>query len=395
MNNPNNTAVTISGSGKITAVINGQVYTLDQSHPNYTKALDSVKLQDWESFLDHVDITRKVQDFILNNDVKIVDGIITYKDEIIHNTLTKRVISFMQQDLPFKPLLNFLYNLMENPSYRAVNELYDFLDAGELPITEDGHFLAFKNVRADYKDIHSGTFDNSVGSICEMPRYKVDEDKDRTCSTGLHFCSINYLPHFSDSNGGHTMIVKINPKDVVSIPTDYNNTKGRCSRYEVIGEYTEDWRSKLGRGENGFSHDLYSSDGGEYEEETCENCGTTLDNYDEDETLCNSCANSDECDENHCFCDKQDEHGDIACKQDEDQYPKTTRNYDPVKEPEIEEMMQKLLHSVTDEAQVGNEGDDHLSGGQATETSVGVKPDGTLFHNLRDRLGRFVKNNVG
>ena len=29
------------------------------------------------------------------------------------------------------------------------------------------------------------------------------------------------------------MIVKINPADVVAIPTDYNNTKGRCCKYVV------------------------------------------------------------------------------------------------------------------------------------------------------------------
>jgi hypothetical protein len=33
------------------------------------------------------------------------------------------------------------------------------------------------------------------------------------------------------------MIVKINPADVVAIPTDYNNQKGRCCRYEVVDEY--------------------------------------------------------------------------------------------------------------------------------------------------------------
>ena len=32
------------------------------------------------------------------------------------------------------------------------------------------------------------------------------------------------------------MILKINPADVVAIPKDYNNTKGRTCRYEVIGE---------------------------------------------------------------------------------------------------------------------------------------------------------------
>ena len=206
---------------------------------------------------------------------------------------------------------------------------------GELPITEDGHFLAFKNVKIDYKDIHSGTFDNSVGKVCEMPRYKVDEDKDRTCSSGLHFCSIAYLPSFSDSNGGHTMIVKINPKDVVAIPADYNNTKGRTCKYEVIGEYTENWREKLGRGENGFDSDLYSSDGGEYE-------------GDDDEDY--SDGDSGDCDQEDTGCCGNN------CCQDE-----PTQN----------------------DADVAQDG-------------YGVKPNGHLFHNVRNALGKFVKkNNLG
>jgi hypothetical protein len=350
MNNTNN-AVTITGSGKITSCINGAIYTIDTDHPNYHKALQCVKEQDWDGFLDAVDLSRKVKDFILNSDVQIVDGAIIYKGEIIHNTLTKRVISFMQQDLPFKPLLTFLINLMDNPSKRAVDELYDFLEVGELPITEDGYFLAFKNVKSDYKDIHSGTFDNSVGSVCEMRRNQVDEDKDRTCSYGLHFCSIKYLPHFRDSNGGHTMIVKINPKDVVAIPADYNNTKGRTCRYEVIGEYTDDWRSKLDRDENGFDSDLYSSDGGEYEDDDddaplCHICGTDLTNtYDDYEgERCKSCADVED-----------DQHGDECCG--------NNCCHDEVSQ---------------NDADVANDG-------------YGVKPNGHKFHNMRDAFGRFIK----
>jgi hypothetical protein len=91
-------------------------------------------------------------------------------------------------------------------------------------------------VREDFKDIHSGTFDNSVGAICEMERNTVDDNKEQTCSAGLHFCSQEYLPNFGSGRGDHVMILKINPRDVVSIPVDYNNSKGRCCRYEVIGE---------------------------------------------------------------------------------------------------------------------------------------------------------------
>jgi hypothetical protein len=36
------------------------------------------------------------------------------------------------------------------------------------------------------------------------------------------------------------VIVKINPRDVVSIPTDYNDSKGRACRYEVVDEIDKD-----------------------------------------------------------------------------------------------------------------------------------------------------------
>ena len=89
------------------------------------------------------------------------------------------------------------------------------------------------------------------------------------------------------------MIVKINPADVVSIPKDYNNTKGRACKYEVIAEYTEDWRSKLNKGESGWDAELYTSDGDEYEDS-------------DDDSDPEDCTYSNGCDENHCFCEDKD-----------------------------------------------------------------------------------------
>ena len=303
-NTTTQTAVIITGSGKIAATINGVSYTIDTDHPKYKQALDAVRQKNWNGFVNLVNISQQVQSYFDGTNVEVKDGSINYHGQVIHNTLTKRILNFMRDGLPHEPLLNFFKNLMENPSKRAVDELYDFLEAGELPITEDGHFLAFKNVRSNYKDIHSGTFDNSVGKVCEMPRNGVDEDKNRTCSAGLHFCSIKYLPSFTDSDGGKTMIVKINPRDVVAIPADYNNTKGRTCRYEVVAEYKDDWRSKIQREESGWDSDLYSSDGGEYEFD------------DEDE----ECSYSDpDCDENHCFCEDQ-KNGWVKHKRNNDEY---------------------------------------------------------------------------
>jgi len=304
-NTTTQTAVIITGSGKIAATIDGVSYTIDTDHPKYQQALNAIRQKDWTGFVNIVNISKQVQSYFDGTNVEVKDGSINYHGQIIHNTLTKRILNFMRDGLPHEPLLNFFKNLMDNPSKRAVDELYDFLEAGELPITEDGHFLAFKNVRSNYKDIHSGTFDNSVGKVCEMPRNGVDEDKDRTCSAGLHFCSISYLPSFMDSDGGKTMIVKINPKDVVAIPADYNNTKGRTCRYEVVAEYKDDWRSKIDREESGWDSNLYSSDGGDYE-------------FDDDDE---ECSYSNGCDENHCFCGDEDEqNGWVKHKRNHDEY---------------------------------------------------------------------------
>jgi len=361
--NTNNNAVTITGSGKIASFINGQSYTIDTDHPNYDTLLKAARNRDWSTFEANVNVSQTLNAY-LSHGISVKDGIVTYEGEELHNSLTNRIVSFVKQDLPFEPLVKFLHNLLQNPSKRAVDELYNFLEVGELPITEDGCFLAYKNVKVDFTDIHSGSFDNSVGKVCEMPRYKVDEDKDRTCSYGLHFCSIKYLPHFSDSNGGHTMIVKINPKDVVAIPADYNNTKGRCCRYEVLAEYTDNWREKLNRGENGFDHDLYDEDGNEYEEDEdeqtyCDKCGDdlTTDNYDGNgDLLCGECY-----DDKYSGCCGGGCHG------------KTT---------------------LTDEDVVGNQGNDHLAGGCMADFDEAIPsptPTPSPYHNVRDGKGRFTK----
>jgi hypothetical protein len=143
------------------------------------------------------------------------------------------MIAMLQEGFPIEPMVTFMENLMSNPSRQAVQELYGFLEKNNLPITPDGHFLAYKKVRDDYLDCHSGTMDNSVGKIVEMERNEVDDNRNNTCSAGLHFCGHSYLAHFS---GARTVIVKINPRDVVSIPSDYNDAKGRACRYEVVGE---------------------------------------------------------------------------------------------------------------------------------------------------------------
>ena len=216
----------------VTVVIGNKPHTISKTHITYQKVVDAIKAGDWETVQNIIEPKKVVLDYGQGR-VSIKGETLYWDGEEFNGTLAVRMINMLQEGFTIEPLINFMENLMENPSKRSVDELYGFLEKNNLPITPDGHFLAYKRVRDDYKDVHSGTMDNSPGQIVSMPRNKVDDDKDKTCSTGLHFCSEGYLKHFG---GARTVIVKINPRDVVSIPSDYDNTKGRACRYEVIGE---------------------------------------------------------------------------------------------------------------------------------------------------------------
>ena len=221
----------IQGSN-IVVVIGNKSHTVSKTHITYQKVLDAIKAQDWDSLPDIIEPKKVVLNYGQGN-VTIKGETLYWKGKELNTGLSVRMITMLQEGFPVEPMVNFMENLYSNPSHRAVTELYGFLEKNNLPITPDGHFLAYKKVREDFLDCHSATMDNSVGQVVEMERHDVNDNKDETCSTGLHFCGMSYLSCFG---GERTVIVKVNPADVVSIPSDYNDAKGRACRYEVIGE---------------------------------------------------------------------------------------------------------------------------------------------------------------
>ena len=223
--------------GNLTLVLNNKSYQVLPDHINYKMILEILPTATPEELLSVVDIEKAVATFS-DGLVEIKNGQVTYEGEVVHGSISKRILEFMSKGLPFQPLVNFLNNLMENPSMQSQKELYDFLEHELLPITEDGHFLAYKAVRGDYMDKYRGTFNNSVGNIVKMQRAKVDDDRSRGCSDGLHAGALNYVAGYgSVESGDRIVIVKINPRDVVSVPSDCNCEKLRTCQYEVVGEY--------------------------------------------------------------------------------------------------------------------------------------------------------------
>lgn len=143
-------------------------------------------------------------------------------------------------------LMEFTDRLMDNPSPRAVNELYEFLEAADIIITNNGMIECFKKVTNEFKDCYTNKFDNSVGKIVSQPRFTVSDDSKLTCASGLHVCSYAYLASY---RGSKIIKVLVDPADVVSIPHDYYSlnesgkvkAKARVCRYEVIEDVTEEY----------------------------------------------------------------------------------------------------------------------------------------------------------
>ena len=241
--------------GNLTLVLNNRTYQVLPDHINYKMILEALPTASADELLEIVDVEKAVSTFS-DGLVEIKNGKVMYEGEEVHGSISKRILEFMSKGLPFQPLVNFLNNLMENPSMQSQTELYDFLEHQYLPITVDGFFLAYKAVRSDYMDKYAGKFRNQVGDVCEMKRAKVDDNRGVGCSQGLHAGALNYVAGYGSVDAGDKIvIVKINPKDVVSVPNDCNCEKLRTCRYEVVGEYQGELLKPLYKSE--FSEDEY------------------------------------------------------------------------------------------------------------------------------------------
>jgi hypothetical protein len=219
---------------RITIVVNNRPYTLAEGQLGYDDLRKAIKEKDWAKVPNLVSPKKVIVEYTNGGNITIQEGgVLCYKNVALNSGLTTRIMKMRKEGFDIQPMVNFLENVMLNPSTDSQTELFEFLDKNDLPITPDGHFLAYKKVRQDYKDCHSGKISNKVGDKPSMSRESVDADRRNECSVGLHFCSYSYLKNFG---GDRVMILKINPADVVSIPNDYDRAKGRCWQYEVIGE---------------------------------------------------------------------------------------------------------------------------------------------------------------
>lgn len=136
--------------------------------------------------------------------------------------------------------------LKKAPSHYVVGYQVDLIEEDNLIVTKDKNKckkilgkldelylkLSDENVAPVYTDAHTGKFTIKIGEVVSMPREKCDSVQENTCSNGLHVAGRSWLSQ--GYFGRHSLMVLVNPADVVAVPPEDNYGKMRvCAYYPV------------------------------------------------------------------------------------------------------------------------------------------------------------------
>lgn len=174
----------------------------------------------------------------MRNDKLYFDG------DRIKGILAKRIIAAVgSSDQTAPSLVQFLEKVAQNPDQESRDEIYRWLESRHFTLTPNGDIIAYKGLTIDHTSVqsgialvdgvrHVGQIPNYIATTVSMPRASVDDDRTIGCSTGLHVGTYEFAQGFH--HAGVVVKVRINPRDVVSVPSDSGYQKMRVCRYYVL-----------------------------------------------------------------------------------------------------------------------------------------------------------------
>jgi acyl carrier protein len=301
-----------------------EILTARNDHPRWVELVEAFKNKNEERLATLLSLKAVVEEYSVGQLTINATGVL-YHGQPVHTLDADRIMAFLRDGLPYKPLANYMAKL-GNVSARVKKELYSFLEHKNMPITDEGKIIAYKGVELDFFSVMGNTstvvlegevnsgghIKNVVGATIRIERSSCDDDYRNGCSFGLHAGSLNYAKGW----GRRVILVEIDPQDVVSVPEDCSCQKLRCCGYRVLGEYTGPMPHAY---TPEFAPASAPSDNGECPgcnnpsedcdcEEECGNCGEVESNCScEDE--CTGCYNP----ESECTCGQSCSCGQSGC----------------------------------------------------------------------------------
>lgn len=269
-----------------------------------------------EQIIELYDVSNTVADKIGNilTELPGLDGRLTisgssvYMDcEPIDPTLEHYIIRLLHEKKTddsetWGALIRFIEKLYANPDADVRRQLYGWLDymnnsTSGFTLTTSGNLVGYKGCGGTVEEPRSinrgtafvdgvkftGEIPNRIGSVVTMPRSDVENNPAVGCSAGLHVGTYDYASGWAH---GVLLTVEVNPRDIVSIPTECNAQKMRVSRYKVVDvcdgpdnsvvrDYDDEWDDYYNDEEEccgGYCEDCPEAQAREAAEDNCGSC---------------------------------------------------------------------------------------------------------------------------
>lgn len=247
--------LTFSDGGRTFVVIvrpGDEPKPVSDDHPKFESIMSALEAGDEVMALDLADVGTTIdREFHrLSERVTVEDGVVKFDGVGLHDALTEQILRVFREGDPklleLEALINYFENVQQNPSEHSRTQLYDWVGHHDVTIDLDGYLIAYKGVasRPDggWQSIQRGTayvndekvtgaIPYAVGDQVEMPRDEVTWDPAQHCAPGLHVGTYDYAGSWAR---GAMLKVRVNPRDVVSVPGDAGGEKIRVSRFEIL-----------------------------------------------------------------------------------------------------------------------------------------------------------------
>lgn len=225
-----------------------EIKTARADHPKWNDILAAYKVSPINPILENLLSMKAVVEEYSSGQLSVTSAGVTYCGLPLHTVDAQRVMAFMREGLPYFPIANYIVRKMNNPSQRAIQELYPFLEHGGMTLTPEGKIIAYKGVQNDFWSVQGnketivlqgkvneqGQIWNGIGETIEVKRSCVCDDFRQPCGPGLHVGSLSY----AKGHGARVILIEFDPADAVSIPLDCSCMKCRVCKYKVVGDYT-------------------------------------------------------------------------------------------------------------------------------------------------------------
>lgn len=230
------------------------VKSADSNHPYWNDIVSGLENNDpsvYHLFDIRTGLKKKLSR--LSDRVDFDGELVFFDGSPVNDALANQIARFLEQGVSdWEPLVKFWEKVATNPSDHSRENLYRWLSTHDFSVTVEGDIVGYKGVRVvtvgsgdnEYQSIHAGPayvdgvsvnghVPNKPGAVVSMPRTDVTENPAIGCHTGLHVGTHEYAEGFAQ---GAVLEVHVNPRDVVSVPTDCNDAKMRVSKYTVAGK---------------------------------------------------------------------------------------------------------------------------------------------------------------